>query len=291
MRKKRTQEREKSNSVSPFAMAVKEKNITVAPLYEGTFSVGIDKKFNRIKRTDGPSKGSLKLSINPFLIKTGDRNILFDVGLGEFGEDTSLQTIRDNLAEHGLTEMDITDIFASHLHYDHLGGLAGKPNGYWELTFPDAKLWVSENEWNKLMGLNGATDDEVKIDFIYFLDAKANLHFLKTEDEPYPFIRTKTIGGHTQFSQALFFEDGEHKYLMAGDVIGTKGSINRKYAAKYDFDPQQSMKAREELVKFAYDEGYAIMSYHESDAPIYKPVDFDPQKGYLTENYVSYDFD
>jgi glyoxylase-like metal-dependent hydrolase (beta-lactamase superfamily II) len=272
-------------------MAVKEKNITAVPLYEGTFSVGLDKKFNRIKRTDSPEKGSLKLSINPFLIKSGDKNILFDVGLGEFGENTSVQTLRDNLAEHGLTEMDITDIFVSHLHYDHLGGLAGKPNGYWELTFPDANLWVSENEWNKLMGLNGATDEEVKMDFIYFLDARADIRFLKSEDEPYPFLRTKTIGGHTEFSQALFFEEGNHKYLMAGDVIGTKGSINRKYAAKYDFDPKQSMKAREELAKFAYEEGYSIMSYHESDSPIYKPVDFDPQKGYLIENCITYDFD
>lgn len=272
-------------------MAVKEKNITAVPLYEGTFSVGLDKKFNRIKRTDSPAKGSLKLSINPFLIKTGDKNILFDAGLGEFGEDTSTQNPRDNLAEHGLTEMDITDIFVSHLHYDHLGGLAGKSNGYWELTFPEAKLWVSENEWNKILGQDDAHDEEVKIDFIYFLEAKADLHFLKTEDDPYPFIRTKTIGGHTQFSQVLIFEDGDHKYLMAGDVIGTKGSINRKYAAKYDYDPKQSMKAREELANFAYEEGFSIMSYHESESPIYKPVDFEPQKGYLIENCITYDFD
>ncbi|MEX0823795.1 MAG: hypothetical protein WD008_05360, partial [Balneolaceae bacterium] len=59
-----------------------EKNLPVIPLYEGTFSVGLDKKFNRINRNDTPKKGALKLSINPFLIKDGNRNILFDAGLG-----------------------------------------------------------------------------------------------------------------------------------------------------------------------------------------------------------------
>ncbi len=122
-----------------------------APLYEGTFSVGLDKKFNRIDRDDPPAKGALKISLNPFLIKSEKRNILFDVGIGDFGEDTSTDTIKQNLEKHGLTEYDITDIFASHLHYDHIGGLAGQSSGHWQLTFPDAKLWVSGEGWKKAL--------------------------------------------------------------------------------------------------------------------------------------------
>ncbi len=69
-------------------------NVTVTPLYEGTFSVGTDKKFIRIHKSDPPRKASLKLSINPFLIQDGERNLLFDAGLGDlFGEDTSIDTI------------------------------------------------------------------------------------------------------------------------------------------------------------------------------------------------------
>ena len=105
------------------SMATKE--LIVHPLYEGTFSVGLDTKFNRIDRDDPPAKGALKISLNPFLIQSGNKNILFDVGIGDFGEDTSTDLIKENLEELGLTEYDITDIFASHLHYDHIGGLAG----------------------------------------------------------------------------------------------------------------------------------------------------------------------
>lgn len=259
------------------------KTDTIAhPLYEGTFSVGLDKKFNRIGRNDSPAKGALKISLNPFLIQSGDKNILFDVGIGDFGEDTSTDTIKDNLEEFGLTEYDITDIFASHLHYDHIGGLAGRSSGYWELTFPEAKVWVSQKEWDKVMGMDEFYDEE-KTEFAHFLDAKADLHFLDEEDQPYPEVKVKKIGGHTEFSQVLLFDDGQQKYLMAGDVLATRGEVNRKFAAKYDYDAEQSMQARKELTRKAYEEQYTVMGYHDSHHPLFNLTEYDEQQGYKIE--------
>ena len=258
------------------------KTITAYPLYEGTFSVGLDKKFNRIDRDDSPDKGALKISLNPFLIQSGDKNILFDVGIGDFGEGTSTDTIKENLNKFELTEYDITDIFASHLHYDHIGGLAGRSSGFWELTFPDAKLWVSGNEWKKVMDMEEYHDEE-KTEFMHFLDAKADLKFLDEEDQPYPEIKVQKIGGHTEFSQVLLYDDGQQKYLMAGDVLATRGEVNRKFAAKYDFDADQSMKARQELTQKAYQEQYTVMGYHDSHHPLFNLTEYDEQQGYKIE--------
>lgn len=249
------------------------------PLYEGTFSVGLDKKFNRIGREDPPEKGALKISLNPFLIQSGEKNILFDAGVGGFGEDTTTETIRENLAGYELTEFDITDIFASHLHYDHIGGLAGRSAGYWELTFPDAKVWVSGKGWEQIIDREEYDNDE-KAAFAHFLDAKAKLQFLDEEDKPYPEITVKKIGGHTEFSQVLLFDDGEQKYLMAGDVLANRGEVNRKFEAKYDYDAEQSMKIRKELTRRAYEEGFTIMGYHDSHHPLFKLTDYDEQQGY-----------
>ncbi len=253
-----------------------------AALYEGTFSVGLDKKFNRISRDDKPAKGALKISLNPFLVSTAERKFLFDCGIGEFGEDTGPHFIRENLDKHDLTEFDITDVVCSHLHYDHIGGLAHKENGYWELTFPEAKVWVSKKGWEKVMNKEVYYDEE-KTEFVSFIDAKADLHFLEQEDQPYPELKVEKIGGHTEFHQVLLFDDGNEKFMQAGDVVATRGQINRKFAAKYDFDPEQSQKQRERLAKLAYEEGYHILGYHDDRTPIVKITGFDEKTGYITE--------
>lgn len=262
------------------------KSSYAAILYEGTFSVGLDYKFVRIGRNGKPAKGALKLSLNPFLIKTPDRNYLFDCGIGEFGEDTGPDTIRENLDDHHLSDYEITDILLSHLHYDHIGGLAHRENGYWELTFPEAKLWVSQNGWKKL--LEKEESESEKFDFKSFVDAKADIHFLGEEENPYPEIQTRTIGGHTEFHQLLKFDDRKQKFLHAGDVLGTKGAVNRKYAAKYDFEPKRSQQLREEITQLAFQEGYTILAYHENEHPMFKLTGYNEKTGYHTENINSY---
>lgn len=253
------------------------------PLCEGTFSVGSDKRFNRIGRNEPPQKGALKLSINPFLIRGDERNFLFDAGLGEFGEQTSVGTITGNLERQGLQREDITDIFLSHLHYDHFGSLATFESGYPKLTFPSARLWVSGRAWEKMRSLDGATKDEQKRRLFHFLDTYADLRLLDTEEQPYPEIRVREIGGHTEHSQLLFYESGNHRYMMAGDVIGRMSSVKRKYTVKFDFDPERSMRMREELKCLAWEEKYVIMAYHETEFPLFRIADHDSKLGYLTD--------
>lgn len=258
-----------------------------APLYEGTFSVGLDKIFKSIPRDGKPEKGSLRVAIQPFLINTPGRKYLFDTGLGELGENTSIDTICHNLSEHGLSEFDITDIICSHLHFDHLGGLANRKNGYWALTFPDARLWVSENDWRQALGKK-IFYDEMKTDFLHFIDSRADIHFLKEHDQPYPEIEVYKIGGHSEFHQVILYQSGNAKFMMAGDVLPTKGHVNQKFAAKYDFDPKQSIRARQELAKKAYEEDFVILAYHSSETPMFRLSDYDEKRGYTIESVKEY---
>lgn len=260
---------------------------SVTALYEGTFSVGLDAKFIPISRNESPREKSLKLSINPFLIKSDNRNYLIDAGLGGFGEGTSCEIIRENLQKEQLTEYDISDIFLSHLHFDHLGGLAEKCNGFWQLTFPDATIWVSKNDWKQAIGKDLYYDEE-KTEFLHFLDAKADLNFLSDQEQPYPDISTRTIGGHSQYHQLIVFDDGSQQYMMAGDVIATRGHVNRRFAAKYDYDADRSMELREELTELAYQNEYTILGYHDNEHPVFGLTEKKERKGYTIEAVEEY---
>lgn len=89
--------------------------------------------------------------MNPFLINTPEKKILFDVGIGEFGEDTGVHSIRENLEVHELHDYDITDIFLSHLHYDHIGGLAIENMAFGSLLFPKQRSGCLKQIGKKLL--------------------------------------------------------------------------------------------------------------------------------------------
>lgn len=259
---------------------------SVHALYEGTFSVGRDKKFNPISKKAQPAKGALKLSINPFLIREDNRNILFDAGIGDLllSDDPTNRMI-ENLAKHNLTELEITDIFISHLHYDHFAGLANRENGYWDLTFPNSTIYVSKHGWNKLMESLDGEDDMIQ-SFVHFLDARGDFYFLEGDENPIPTVRTQLIGGHTQFHQVLFYENGDQKYIMAGDVIGRRIAVNRNFAAKFDYAPRVSMKWRTKLKELASKKKYIFMAYHETDHPLFALTDKNENQSYSIKNIV-----
>jgi len=259
---------------------------TVHVLYEGTYSVGKDKIFNSISKDDSPRKGALKLSINPFLICEKKRNILFDAGIGDLLTDSAHgDGMVENLANHNLTEYDITDIFISHLHFDHFAGLANRKNGYWDLSFPNATVYVSKDGWQNL--LNSIDDeDDLKQSFVHFLDAKADFSFLGDNESPIATVRTKIIGGHTQFHQVLFYENGDQKYIMAGDVIGRRIAVNRNFAAKFDYQPKVSMEWRSKLKDLACKEHYIFMAYHETEHPLFKLSEKHDEKSYSIKNIM-----
>lgn len=253
--------------------------MNITPIYGGTFSVGLDKKFHPIPREGKAAKGALKVSINPFLIRYPDRLVLIDPGLGEFGIDTPGNRIVEALDEMDVSDYDITDIVCSHLHYDHIGGLARRNSGYWELNYPEARVWVSEQEWDKALRLPVYYDEE-KTEFLAFVNARANMNFLAASDSPFEGLSVTTIGGHTEFSLLIEGQTGDDHFLMAGDVLASRSHANRKFAAKYDYDPRVAQQRREEITDRAYKSGAWILAYHSNSGPVFRLSNYDERTGY-----------
>lgn len=249
-------------------------------LYGGTFSVGLDKVFYPIDRDAQPEKGALKLSIHSFLIQTEHRTMLIDPGVGPFSAGQVGNPIIEQLAALGVEDHDITDIICSHLHYDHIGGLVKNTHGYLELQFPEAVVWASRKEWEKVIAKSVYYDEE-KTAFLAFLQAKATLHLVEQDQALFDGIYVEHLGGHTEFSLLIRGDLGEDAFLMAGDVLANPSHVNRKFTAKYDFDPKAAAALREVIARRAYEEHRWILAFHSNHQAMFRLTLADDQGYHL----------
>jgi len=82
------------------------------------------------------------MAMNLMLVKTKDRLVLLDAGMGIFADERT-GFILKSLQKAGFSPKDITDVFISHAHPDHIGGVVDKQN---HLVFPNADLYISKIE-------------------------------------------------------------------------------------------------------------------------------------------------
>ena len=87
---------------------------------------------------------SIEMALNVLLVKTKDRLILFDTGWGIFAAETN-GYLPESLAKAEFSVNDITDVFISHAHPDHIGGVVNKQN---QLVFPNADIYISKIEYD-----------------------------------------------------------------------------------------------------------------------------------------------
>lgn len=107
----------------------------------------------------GQPTDKLALSVQPLLIRTAEHVMLFDTGAGaNFGP--SAGRLLQSMAETGFAPVTVTDIFISHSHGDHVGGLV---NAAGELNFPNAAIHIAAPEWAYLKGLTPETAKTIGI--------------------------------------------------------------------------------------------------------------------------------
>ena len=116
----------------------------IIPLDEGNYSVNKNKEFSVL--TESSPATDLKMAIRPFLIITQHDYLLLDVGLGEAESHQQQSPIYRCLEAQGIHPTQITKIWLSHLHKDHIAGLWRTEGGQLEANFPQAQIYLQERE-------------------------------------------------------------------------------------------------------------------------------------------------
>lgn len=246
-------------------------SIQIIPLSEGVFTIGHDKQFVPFdpaahQLLDRPS-GSLLVEIQPFLVRTKDKNILLDTGLGYSLSNGEMQ-LHANLRYHGLEPADIDVVLLSHLHKDHAGGISHhNVLGIQELSFPNATYYVSRQEFE--YGLMKGSPSYTVEDF-ELLKNSTQVEWLEEKGSIRQFITYQNDGGHCPYHTSFRINSDSEHIFFGGDVAPQMKQLKTKYIAKYDMDGRRSMELRQEYAHLGKLEGWTFLFYHDVNLPFAK---------------------
>ncbi|GJM32270.1 MAG: MBL fold metallo-hydrolase [Saprospiraceae bacterium] len=209
------------------------------------------------------------------LVETEDRKILVDTGLGD-KQDAKFRShfephgeanLLKSLAVKGFLPEDITDVFLTHLHFDHAGG-AVSFNEDQQLvpTFPNATYWTNERHYNWAFTPNPREKASfLKENFVPLREAGVlqNIPVSEADYQWLPGIRIRFVYGHTEAMMMLLLDLGQQTLVYCADLIPSSYHIGLPYVMSYDVQPLLTLQEKARLLKEAIENDYLLFFEHD----------------------------
>jgi glyoxylase-like metal-dependent hydrolase (beta-lactamase superfamily II) len=245
----------------------------VTALSDGTVKLPVDQLLKtspaRVKETLAKSSlvSPLDTSVNAYLINTGDKLILIDAGAGQlFGP--TLGNLVANMKAAGYQPEQVDEIYVTHLHADHVGGLVSNgaivfPNAIVRADQKDADYWLSEDNLNK-----AAEGDK---DFFKGAMASINPYIKAGHFKPFtgdtelsPGISAISTYGHTVGHTSYLVQSQGQKLVVIGDLIHVAAVQlpDPTVTIGFDSDTKNASIARRKVFDAASKNGEWIAAAH-----------------------------
>lgn len=202
----------------------------------------------------GLPEDQVSLSVQPMLVKAGERVMLFDAGVGP-GLPAMGGKLPQSLAAAGIRPEQVTDVFISHGHFDHLGGVAsaeGTP------MYPNATIHMAEAEWAAVQA-NPETADVAKA-------VASRVKTFQPGSALIPGVVTAVaVEGHTAGHSAYEITSGGERLLYIGDSAhhSVVSLAHPEWRIQFDqHDPAEAAASRRALLQRAVQENIRIASPH-----------------------------
>lgn len=257
----------------------------IYPIETGNFKLdggamfGVVPKSIWQKTNPADHRNKIELSMRAMLIEDGDRLILIDCGIGKkqserfFGfydlwGDFDLKT---SLAAYGFSPEDITDVFLTHLHFDHCGGAVqwDTTGGGYELTFKNAKYWSNRPHWEWAVQPNPREKASFLKENFMPIQESGQLHFIEVpekgnllKDSPLGFD-ILFVDGHTDKQMLPMLKYKDKTLVFVADLVATVGHIPLIYVMGYDTRPLLTVQEKEPFLKQAADEEWVLFFEHD----------------------------
>ena len=221
----------------------------------------------------------IDLAARCLLIEDGNRLILIDNGMGNkqsekfFGYYSlwGTHSLDKSLAKQGFHRDDITDVFLTHLHFDHCGGSVqwnAAKTGY-EVAFKNAKYWTNENHWEWATKPNLREKASFLSENILPILESGQLQFIKgTVDD---FVEKSEldfgvffVNGHTEKMMIPHIQYQDKTICFMADLIPTVGHLPLPYVMGYDTRPLLTMPEKSKFLNTAAENNYYLFLEHDA---------------------------
>jgi glyoxylase-like metal-dependent hydrolase (beta-lactamase superfamily II) len=245
----------------------------ITALSDGTIDLDVAKLLAEpAARTDAALarafvKGPVETSVNAYLVNTGTRLVLIDAGAGTlFGP--TLGRLLASLKAAGYQPEQVDDIFITHMHPDHVGGLSADG----QRVFPNATLHADRRDsdfWLSQARLDGAP--EAMKGFFQGAMASVNPYVaagryqpFEADGEPVPGIRTLASVGHTAGHTSYLVESKGRQLLVIGDLIHVAAVqfADPGVTISFDSDAKAAAASRDRVFKLAAKDGALVGAAH-----------------------------
>ena len=218
------------------------------------------------------------------LIEDGDRLILVDNGIGDKQDEKFFSyyflhgddTLDTSLAKNGFHRDDITDVFLTHLHFDHCGGSIIREGDKLVPAFKNAVYWSNEQHWQ----VATVPNEREKASFL-----KENILPIKESGRlkliGLPSSATESLGGssftenisarfvygHTEAMMLAQVKYKDKTLVYMADLLPSQGHIPIPYVMAYDMQPLTTLNEKKSFLKEAAENDYILFFEHD---PVYE---------------------
>lgn len=214
------------------------------------------------------------------LIEDGNRLILIDNGIGN-KQDAKFfsyyylhgeESLDRSLAKHGFHKDDITDVFLTHLHFDHCGGSIIREGDRLLPAFKNATYWSNEQHWDWAVHPN----DREKASFLKenilpikesgqlkFVDVAAPGQDQLGKGSFAENISIRFVSGHTQAMMLPQIQYKDKAIVFMADLLPSAGHIPIPYVMAYDMFPLTTLNEKKSFLKEAVDRNYILFFEHD----------------------------
>jgi glyoxylase-like metal-dependent hydrolase (beta-lactamase superfamily II) len=230
------------------------------------------------KKVTADEQNRVVTGLNSLLVRTGEKNILIETGIGNklsekmariYGQPARLL---ENLRAAGVAPEDIDIVINSHLHFDHCGWNTVRNDGRIAPTFPRAKYYAPEGEWQYARH----PSERDAISFISEnydpLVESGQMTLLRGGEEIVPGISVKTFPGHTAHMLAVIVRSGgggDEKMTACyiSDLIPTSAHISVTWGMAFDLYPLETIESRKRYYAQAIPERWLTVFTHDDQTP------------------------